>query len=151
MSYLKCYLHQYSSQHWNKCHLQPSILYCVIIGIIRLRLTRERIEDHLITITRTMILGRSTDHEASTSHTRWRSLQEEGPPHDSIKLLFLLLRKIILLTMRTELVTCSFIWMVLVLSQANNTKKQILRTSGQPYNKSDIIWQPEIYRVGCSA
>ena len=26
---------------------------------------------------------RSIDYEESTSHTGWRSLQEEGPPHDN--------------------------------------------------------------------
>ena len=34
------------------------------------------------TIRRTTILRRSIDNEAATSHTGWRSLQEEGPPHD---------------------------------------------------------------------
>ena len=40
-------LHQNSSQLWNKCHLLPSILYCLLIGVIRLRLLREQIENCL--------------------------------------------------------------------------------------------------------
>ena len=38
---------QNSSKHWNKRHFQLSIFYHLLIGIIWLRLTRERIENRL--------------------------------------------------------------------------------------------------------
>ena len=41
------YLHQNSSKHCNKCHLQLSIFNLLLIGITKLRQSQEQIENHL--------------------------------------------------------------------------------------------------------